>query len=560
MSVMHLLLLLLLIGCTHGTALNSSFSNSTANEGAALNATTSSLKMRASTTSLAGLTAFWTAVTYVYVIYHGSSLAQGLALPRRSFERSLAALLGSAWVPHLVAPLDPSDETRFKIVWFRKGGDTARASSSSSTETDQKVHFALGYGEPLIRDLLEGERPQEQGTTTSTGQVWFHTASPAMRNLIMAAMWQYWSLWMTVAMVVLTALYNGFLFDKRGPDAVVRLVLVCLYAGTNVAYSVVFHRYFWQVLDAVANQACWVDISKTFAFFRPDNHRDALRRHDDAGRTMAYDHVYFWDGERPLYLRQFKCELLGGIATSELYRSCNRQTWSGVEPCFGVDKPGPVDLADKNHNPSRFQKNADKLDKRAEDQLKLMIDSEVKALEKASESALEKLLANMIVLVGICLSTGLAPWTTMRSQESVAAQIGSYAIILSVSTGVTALIASLTSMSNVAHSATVLRRFQHYLLGLAKDRYEAGITERHARFGIPGAPDPHLPGVVTLRDLWAGTASKRRRLLWLVWGPAMGLMPHTAGDKALRKLPHPRAGEENIILLRDYRVDQAASH
>ncbi|KAM3509907.1 hypothetical protein MY10362_000350 [Beauveria mimosiformis] len=107
-------------------------------------------------------------------------------------------------------------------------------------------------------------------------------------------------------------------------------------------------------------------------------------------------------------------------------------------------------------------------------------------------------------------------------------------------------------MSNVAHSATVLRRFQHYLLGLAKDKYEAGITERHARFGIPG--------VVTLRDLWAGTASKRRRLLWLVWGPAMGLMPHTASDEALRKLPRPRAGEENIILLRDYRVDQAASH
>lgn len=574
-------------------AVRAALENSTAS---ALNASSNSLKMRRVTTSVAGATALWTAVTYFFVIYHGSSLAQGLALPLRSFKRSLATLLARAWVPHLVTPLNPQGNSRLKVVRLQKNQHVAEPSLAASTEDaeedanpvtvteegskpketfSQKAQFALGNQELEERAPSEEEASDYQGAKNAR-QVWFHPASSAMKNIIISAIWEWWSFWMIIAMVLLTAIYNGFFWGPRGPDAVVRLVLVCLYAGIHLAHMVAFWVYFRDILDAVGNQVCWSTISKTFLFFSNSDHADALYEFDfeyyeAEGLDDGLGYRYFWSKEKPLYLRKFDCELLGTIKTAEIYRSCNNQSWRGnkaeFDPADGFGQNDITNFEPVYSNPRVFHKDDAKIKTNAEDALKLMIDMEVKALEKAAESGLEKLLANGIVILGICLSTGLAPWTTIRSQESVATQIGSYAIILAVSTGVTSLIASLTNMSNVAHSTRMLMRFQHYILGLSKDQYEKGVVARHARYGMKESPGPEIASMIGLVDLFSSTRGVWRRILWIFWGPALGLMPHSRDDPMLvwfLKLPFRflRWAFYGIVQVpRDYRSsdDEAAA-
>lgn len=243
-------------------------------------------------------------------------------------------------------------------------------------------------------------------------------------------------------------------------------------------------------------------------------------------------------------MRKFSCQLLGTIATSNLYRSSNDKAFRGSRAYFehgvGLNRFSAVNLDNELSNPSRFHKSEFK--KTAEEHLKTMIDSEVKTLEKAAESGLEKLLANVIVILGICLSTGLAPWTTVRSQESVATQIGSYAIILSVGTGVTSIIASLNSLSTAVDSATALRRFQNYIFSIDNQLYGKTVVGRYARFGFPFTLDPNIPDMITLSDLFSSTTSKRRWILWLVWGPAMGLIPQTRDGSIINWLWKPLLG------------------
>lgn len=234
----------------------------------AFNATTGSLAVRASTTSIAGFIALWTAFTYIYIVYHGSSLAQGVALPVKGFTRGLVSLLKGAWVPYLVSPLDPDDRTRIRIACLQPRRLKKSDAKPEETASNQNVHFASGYMESRQAPPFNEKDPGRQ--------VWFQSASPAMKHLTTAAMWQFWSLWMAAAMVVLTAIYNGFIFGQRGPDAVVRLILVCIYAGINLASAIAFYHYFQQALNAVSNQACWVEISNGFVFFDRSNHVSSL--------------------------------------------------------------------------------------------------------------------------------------------------------------------------------------------------------------------------------------------------------------------------------------------
>ncbi|KAJ2974723.1 hypothetical protein NQ176_g5905 [Zarea fungicola] len=545
--------------------------------------------MKRDTTVLAGAITIWTAVTYSFILYHSSSLAQGLALPLRSIERSLQILIKNSWASDLAYPLDSSDNTCPRIARLTNEpaptvnssgppSDTSNGASSTrnpvngstdtsngesstrnpvngSTDTENPPSaqnssngaekFGLGHQELYQSSVSSSEEVNYQ-TNRSSRQVWFHAASSALKNIIIAAIWEFWTFHMVVAIVFLTAIYNGFLYDQRGPDAVLRLTLVCIYALLNIAHMISFWIYFAQVLDAVGNQACWVAISKAFVFFAPDNHRDSLQEidfseynnkqaeSDEVQREEFILYNFCWSVEKPLYLRKLDCELLGTIKTKELYRSFNEiaAEWPAAQQLRdGARTPrGHADWKILRCNPRVFEEDSETVEKTAEELLKSMIDAEVKALEKAADSGLEKILANVIVLLGLCLSTGLAPWTTIRSQESIATQIGSYAIILAVSAGATSLIASLTNMSSAAHSAKLLRRYQHYIMSLSKEQYETGFSARDARYGFPDSADPNITYMIQFCDLFSSTTGLSWKLLWIVWGPALGLFVSTRHD------------------------------
>ncbi|KAH0443924.1 hypothetical protein CcaCcLH18_00750 [Colletotrichum camelliae] len=66
------------------------------------------------------------------------------------------------------------------------------------------------------------------------------------------------------------------------------------------------------------------------------------------------------------------------------------------------------------------------------------------------------MLANIAILLGICLATGLASWTSAVNNDSTSSQLGSYALLLSISTGLLALISVHSQLTNATESARTL--------------------------------------------------------------------------------------------------------
>ena len=60
----------------------------------------------------------------------------------------------------------------------------------------------------------------------------------------------------------------------------------------------------------------------------------------------------------------------------------------------------------------------DKTENRLDTVVKLLREAEIKMYEKALDSTLEKVLANVVILLGICLATALALWTSFQTTNA----------------------------------------------------------------------------------------------------------------------------------------------
>jgi hypothetical protein len=152
--------------------------------------------------------------------------------------------------------------------------------------------------ERLERDTRVNTPPQST--------YFFRTASPAMRNAVQMAIWEWVSLLLVAIMVVNTVSYNGFMTGDRTPDQWLRLGLAVVYAAANVAHFIFAWRRFLQTYSKTVEHACWSVICKSRFLF---------------GRTKTY---YKWMN-RPtvgtedwrVFFRAFDVETLRGSQVPE---------------------------------------------------------------------------------------------------------------------------------------------------------------------------------------------------------------------------------------------------
>ncbi|KAI1311676.1 hypothetical protein F5Y03DRAFT_409944 [Xylaria venustula] len=165
-----------------------------------------------------------------------------------------------------------------------------------------------------------------------------------------------------------------------------------------------------------------------------------------------------------------------------------------------------------------------------EKKVKPVLESEVKFFEKAAEAALERTLANIAVLLGICIATGLSPWTSTKSMDATSTQLGSYGLLLSASTGLLALTSSLSHFSTITDSAGMLLRLKEQILSarvqahLDPDRVHAWSQHNSPRFGFLSTHSP-IPGyhITTKRLLHSMT---KIQWCWSVFvGPVLPFLP-----------------------------------
>ncbi|KAI0547617.1 hypothetical protein F4679DRAFT_597462 [Xylaria curta] len=109
-----------------------------------------------------------------------------------------------------------------------------------------------------------------------------------------------------------------------------------------------------------------------------------------------------------------------------------------------------------------------------EKKIKPILEFEVEVLDKSAETTLERVQANIAIIVGICLSTGLAPWTSIKSTDATSAQLGSYALLLSVSTEILALTRSFSYFSTATGSARMLLKLKENMLSVTVDEHFKG--------------------------------------------------------------------------------------
>ncbi|KAI1244036.1 hypothetical protein MGN70_013904 [Eutypa lata] len=426
------------------------------------------------TTAIAGLAAILTAVTYVTVLKLASPLSHGVALPTEFIEDVINPLLSKYWPKRglellledsVLAPeerMDPQD--KFRILRFNTRDINAQNIGPRQV---------LGYTElwPGDREYVHNITPMDQRKT------WIIAASPAMKSLVQMAIWEFVSFWLSTAMVINTAVYNGFASGRPGRDGTLRLSLVSAYALANLTHILLAKRLFTRSFTAIACQACWSIISRHFAF---------TEKETEVRNT----------------LRTIESVLLGETYLSTCFELTDEMEYSDTPDHFHALEP--VDsVVNKVIAPVQ--------------------EKEIEVLEKAAESGLDRVLANIVIMLGICLANGLAPWTSVQSSESTTAQIGSYALLLTLGTGGLALLSSITHLSNATDSARRSLQLQNYMIFLPYRRHFSKF-QRPLPSSYKSADA--IIGAKWLKfwDLWNATKGLFK-IGFIFLGPALGLLP-----------------------------------
>jgi len=147
---------------------------------------------------------------------------------------------------------------------------------------------------------------------------------------------------------------------------------------------------------------------------------------------------------------------------------------------------------------------------------------ELKGLEKALESGLERILAHVVAMLGIILSTGLAPYISVEFERSNAVQLGPYALLLAVATGLTSLFNSAPYVINAQESLKLLLSLQEHLLRKPSVEHpnQHFNPYDHLHLGLSDGTQAEL----SFNDILKATRGLRR---WgcFVFGHGIGFLP-----------------------------------
>jgi hypothetical protein len=340
--------------------------------------------------------------------------------------------------------------------------------------------------------------------------------SPAIKNAILLAIWQWVSLWLVAIMVVNTVLYNGFETVEPNSDGWPRIVVVIIYAVIYVLHSIYIWGCFFGAYTFVTMSASWTFLSDA-SFVIVDS-----AQHKTCAESNA--------PTRSLRIKEIDKSTAG--------------------PEF-VPASSSADLYFSNHTPSQIQVQRENPTEEivAIKKVRLKQEAETKVIESATEAALERVVFNATILLGISVVTSFSTWTPRQASNSTSTQLGSLALLASASSGLAALLSSAYHASHMRSSAEEILRVK-----------EMVINGRAAHYGHQRQHDKKNPTASFTQN----TLERHRVLPWhllhvrkpyqiipsLFFGPAYILLP-TRDEAQLR------FGDDHFelnLICRDHRV------
>jgi hypothetical protein len=356
-----------------------------------------------------------------------------------------------------------------------------------------------------------------------------------MRNVIQLVVWEWVSLWLVVIMISNTLLYNGIIGGGSPTnDRYPRLALISIYSLSYMFHFVATWYVFLRVFTLITLQASWaVCFRLPFAlggdfpaaareFIRSGNHERVLRK-----------------AESELTFHRFDIEVLGKVAISERYE--NIYTIDGHKEVYlprpdFFKYPGYVEqlktFAAKVRSNRVFRRIDNIPDEaRVDNNLNSLQEAEVKAFEKATEVALERVVFNMAVQMGICFTTAFAVWTRSPLNDATSTQIGSYALLASTGTAFAAILSSASQLSSMLNSAKEILRLTELALHklITRNQSKTFSSYQMQRFGFAEEVDilnQFSAKSASLGTVWRANKAIYHVLLGVVFGPAVGLLPN----------------------------------
>lgn len=378
------------------------------------------------------------AITYWLLMRYTTKLSDQVSLPSKFLEDNIAAVLSATWPKHFIGSKEETIANR-DIPWvlFNIRRTSGLPLSGHSIPASTPTCKALGSHD--VEQLSDISDLKEDSFIS------VQCFSPVMKNLVQIAIWNFFSLWVVLIMIINTLIYNGFFSNNSTNDNIIRLVLIGIYSLANFGHHYYASTLIYRNFTLILFQACWTILCKDFifldynAFLKITFHRDAVFGSDQ----------FVW--------MTFSVELFGQTERSNTYEllignAYKRYSLSSAKTYVKGSK--------EDHWLNAYLKTEDKSESKLDKVMKPLREAEIKVYEKAIDSTLEKLLANIFILLGICLATTLAPWTSFRTINATVAQLGSYALLISTSRGVLALISSITQLTNATDSAKRFLRYQ----------------------------------------------------------------------------------------------------
>ena len=444
--------------------------------------------VRGVNTVLAVMSALLVSATYAVLIGPGTRLASTSKLPLAAIESNIGALLERSWPDKSSSPHPPdakdSSNDAIRLLYVGKlDGETsrwARGVEQCEDSPKRRIH---------------------------TPPMWLTTGSSLTKSMVQLAIWEWVSIWMVLAMVISTLLFNGFFTHYKRPDNYPRLIVMMIYFAGFCVHSWYVWKTFRSLFSLVAAGASWSLLNKA-AFASVD-------------------------------ATQLDAALKGGPSPvlKQVGKPAKSDTFPAIEGCYLKD----VSVSQPEMNTGTVNTNEDMS---AITTVNSWQTREVNSTIEAGKTALERVVTNVMTMLGITITTGFSGWTSVSSTVDSTSQLGSLALLASLTLGAGAMFSSAIDLSVMVSSFRNVLFLKEVMINGQALAY---VQKRHSKRTSIG----FTQGSVTMRPVRTRDLAKSNHLWSLIlFGSAYALLP--SGEDHLRQAAG--AEYEFVIRLREKNV------
>ena len=440
---------------------------------------------RAIQTTLTFLAFILVSSTYFLLIYRAPALGSTSKFPFKILSKDVNSLLSMLWPDHSTdtAPIGPDDATNQQ--------NAIRLLYLGSMEPNQGYKTAKG--------ICESEAVPEKRIPPRF--YWVTSGSPTTKNMVRVLIWEWVGIWLACIMYYNTLSYNGFISGNRNHDSGPRMFVISVYFAAYILHIIsVIHR-FLRFLSLATAGASWTILNR--ASFAVVN-REQLFRH--LAQLIAREKE---EGQPPSPISFQQIEQANEV------NQLNPRYFNAALPGYI-----PIPNTDDRERESRL---SDALKKISNIQ-----ESQRRNVHESSTKALDLIIANAVLMLGISLSTTFSVWTATNLSDNTSTQIGSLALLTSATLGLTGLVKSATSLGDVNDCFTEILRLKE----LKINGQAINFTQKrkmHARPVSFAQGSCVTPAPSSLRGLVAWNQGKGRLFpIWLaiaLFGPGFMLLP-----------------------------------